>query len=441
MKGSIATNFEKSLAPMLNAALDFALNSEHSAFYRNKYKGLPRARVEEYAGLARLPFLERAELVAVSWRDRLFVPESDLAYYAITSGTTDSPRPFVIPRLDPEYQDLRDNTLQSDLLRQKGINKIMVLLAPFHALQYKMFAVPLPGIMVIPGDPRNIGASAAAAAELGVNGFVTTSTALMRLVESYEQNGFDTATIKWASLGGEATSRAKYDYLRSKLPAARLTMRFGAAELGGHRYYRCEHLQAQPDLFHPIPDSHIFEIISPSEAPCAPGETGELVHTDLTIPNALPFIRYRTGDEACLSLADCPCGAKMTLRLSGKLGFDTFRYAGVQIRTEMVERALLKLDDLIQQDFRLHIYEREVAGKPVPALELQLIPKQEKLLGPAREELAGRLAALISSTLYLAPKTTLEDLVKKVDLLPLKVELVDSFPLERGKPRRMIPHL
>jgi len=58
---------------------------------------------------------------------------------------------------------------------------------------------------------------------------------------------------------------------------------------------------------------HVFdyrihvEILRPDGTTCDPGESGEIVITDL-INAAMPFIRYRTGDIGTFSAEPCSCG-------------------------------------------------------------------------------------------------------------------------------------
>lgn len=61
------------------------------------------------------------------------------------------------------------------------------------------------------------------------------------------------------------------------------------------------------------------EILTPSGAPCAPGERGEITVTCGENP-LLPLLRYRTGDHACLSVVD---GVPV---LEGLEGRDPVRY-------------------------------------------------------------------------------------------------------------------
>ena len=61
-------------------------------------------------------------------------------------------------------------------------------------------------------------------------------------------------------------------------------------------------------------ENHIIaEIVSPDGKPLPIGETGELVITTIGM-EALPLIRYRTGDYTRILPGSCPCGSE-TLRL------------------------------------------------------------------------------------------------------------------------------
>jgi phenylacetate-CoA ligase len=63
---------------------------------------------------------------------------------------------------------------------------------------------------------------------------------------------------------------------------------------------------------HILSDAVIVEIIGPDGKPVAPGESGEIVATDLYSHEA-PFLRYATGDVAALSTQSCPCGRPLPL--------------------------------------------------------------------------------------------------------------------------------
>jgi phenylacetate-CoA ligase len=70
---------------------------------------------------------------------------------------------------------------------------------------------------------------------------------------------------------------------------------------------------------HVLADTVIIELLDSTGSPVAPGETGEIVVTDLYSHEA-PFLRYATGDLAAWSVRPCPCGRALPLleRIEGR---------------------------------------------------------------------------------------------------------------------------
>ena len=94
-------------------------------------------------------------------------------------------------------------------------------------------------------------------------------------------------------------------------------------------------------------DWFIPEIIDPeTEEVLPPGERGELV---VTCPGkeALPIVRYRTGDMTRLMYEPCKCG-RTTCRmenLSGRAD-DMLVIRGVNVFPTQIEEVLLKIDEI-----------------------------------------------------------------------------------------------
>ena len=59
-------------------------------------------------------------------------------------------------------------------------------------------------------------------------------------------------------------------------------------------------------LYHVMDEGYVLEVINAQGAPCAPGESGRVVVTDL-LNFAMPLLRYEIGDYAVAGPA-CPCG-------------------------------------------------------------------------------------------------------------------------------------
>jgi len=63
----------------------------------------------------------------------------------------------------------------------------------------------------------------------------------------------------------------------------------------------------EQDGLHVWEDAFILEVLDKNGEQCAPGEKGELVLTTLC-KEALPLLRYRTGDITMLMDGECACG-------------------------------------------------------------------------------------------------------------------------------------
>lgn len=80
--------------------------------------------------------------------------------------------------------------------------------------------------------------------------------------------------------------------------------RYGLREFGSWSAQSCPE---SPDRFHLNTELVVCEILRPDGTPCASGENGRVVVTDLH-NFARPFIRYDTGDVAVAVSEKCSCG-------------------------------------------------------------------------------------------------------------------------------------
>ena len=101
------------------------------------------------------------------------------------------------------------------------------------------------------------------------------------------------------------------------------------------------------DGAHVNEDHFLVEVVDPETGqPLPDGAVGELVFTTLT-KEALPLLRYRTGDLASLTREPCACGRTFA-RMSRVLGRtdDMLIIRGVNVFPSEVERALLAIPEL-----------------------------------------------------------------------------------------------
>lgn len=100
---------------------------------------------------------------------------------------------------------------------------------------------------------------------------------------------------------------------------------YGSTEMGFEGGVECENHSG----YHLTESDLYFEIVDPESGEIKKtGEIGEVVFTALN-RQAMPLIRYRTGDLSRFIPGDCPCGSKLKRldKIRGRVG-DTFRLAG-----------------------------------------------------------------------------------------------------------------
>jgi phenylacetate-CoA ligase len=107
-----------------------------------------------------------------------------------------------------------------------------------------------------------------------------------------------------------------------------------------------ECLQGRSGL-HIWEDHFLPEIIDPKTGEPLPyGEEGELVFTTLT-KEAIPVLRYRTGDISKLNVERCVCGLSMVrmARVRARLD-DMLIIRGVNLYPSEIEKVLMQIDEL-----------------------------------------------------------------------------------------------
>lgn len=151
----------------------------------------------------------------------------------------------------------------------------------------------------------------------------------------------------------------------------------------------CECIEAADGL-HVNEDHFLVEAVEgASGEPVPDGTPGELVFTTVT-REALPLLRYRTGDVASLRRGTCVCGrtlVKMS-KVSGRLD-DMLVLRGVNVYPSEVERVLLT-EPGISADYLLVLDERDAAGRLIVCCEY-ITKDGASVPAPAHGELEHRL--------------------------------------------------
>src|SRR5262245_33985392 len=176
-------------------------------------------------------------------------------------------------------------------------------------------------------------------------GLACTPSFALHIAEAMAEQGIAPSSIglRYGMFGAEPWTDAMRAELERLWGVAALDF-YGLSELIGPGVAaEC----AERAGLHVNEDHFLPEVVDPvSGAPRPAGMEGELVLTSLT-KEALPMIRYRTGDVTALDPAPCRCG-RTTVRMARIKGRtdDMLIIKGVNVYPSQLEAALLTLPEL-----------------------------------------------------------------------------------------------
>lgn len=400
-------------------------------FYR---QALDRAgvRVEQIRtldDLRRLPFTRKADL-----RDHypfgLFaVPREQVIRIHASSGTTGKPTVVGYTRADlAVWAEVCARSLAAGGARPGDV---------FHnAYGYGLFTgglgmhygAELMGLTVVPVSGGNTERQLLLLQDFEPRVIACTPSYALTLAEAAEARGLDPGrlSVRCAVLGAEPWTEGMRREIERRLPVKAVNI-YGLSEVIGPGVSN-ECIEAQRGS-HIFEDHFLAEVVDPeSGEPVPPGEQGELVFTTLT-KEALPVLRYRTGDIAALDPAPCVCGrthARMSL-VAGRTD-DMLVIRGVNVFPSQIEAVVVQFSEL-SPHYQL-IVTRE---RTLDALEvrIEVAPPSGRAPGPA--DTASQAAATL--------RARVAERLRGVTGLTCAVTLVAPGSLPRsegGKLRRVV---
>jgi phenylacetate-CoA ligase len=180
--------------------------------------------------------------------------------------------------------------------------------------------------------------------DLGAQVLVATPSYALVIAQAVHDAGIDPAELKLelGLFGGEPWTEGLREKIERVLPGLRAVNFYGLSEMCGPGV-ATECLEVRDGL-HVHEDHFLLEVVDPrSGAPLEDGVEGELVFTTL-LKEAMPLLRYRTGDIASVTREPCRCG-RTTARIRGLRGRrdDMIIVRGVNVYPSNVEHALLSV--------------------------------------------------------------------------------------------------
>jgi len=209
------------------------------------------------------------------------------------------------------------------------------------------------------------------------------------LGEAAAAAGSDVSSLRAGIFGAEPWSEAMRAQIESVLPLKALDV-YGLSEVIGPGV-ATECIEAQSGL-HVNEDHFLVECVDPSSgAPVPDGQPGELVFTTPT-KEALPLLRYRSGDIASLARGTCVCGRTL-VRMSKVVGRrdDMLIVRGVNVYPSEVESVLLAQEGLAPH-YQLVVDRRAAAVELIVCCEASgdVAPPRDAIVHELHERLGLR---------------------------------------------------
>lgn len=318
-------------------------------FYRRELsvRGINSGALTSPNDLHDLPFTRKSDLLDHYPFGLLSVPLSQVARIHASSGTTGKPSVVAYTRGDLEIWA----EVCARCLGLSGAEPGQVFQ---NAYGYGLFTGGLGmhcgaerfGLTVIPISGGNTARQILFMKDLGVSVVACTPSYALTLADALEANSVSLETLRLRTLilGAEPWTEAMRQELETRLKVDALNI-YGLSEVIGPGVSN-ECVEAK-DGSHICEDHFLVEVIDPkTEAVLPEGAVGELVFTTLT-KEALPLLRYRTGDLASVTTEPCRCG-RTTARMSRIVGRtdDMLIIRGVNVFPSQVEAALVSMQHL-----------------------------------------------------------------------------------------------
>ncbi len=301
--------WEEAQDRLADEAIRVALERSREARVRLNRSGINEAVTNGCAGLSSIPVLSKDDLPALQAADPPFggmlgVPVDELRRIYRSPG----------PIHDPEGHQL-DYWRMAPALWAAGfrsgdiaLNTFSYHLTPGGAMMDS--GLRAVGCVVLSGGVGQTMAQAELSCASGATGFVGTPQFLLTLLERAEEEGV-THSLRRALTSGGPLMPALRERLITSF-RVRAFQVYGTADVGAIAY------ECEEQVGWHIAPGVVVEVLDPaSGAPCAPGDTGEVV---VTAPNPVyPLLRLGTGDLSSFVAGECSCG-RTSMRLAGFLG-------------------------------------------------------------------------------------------------------------------------
>jgi phenylacetate-CoA ligase len=297
--------------------------------------------------LAALPFATKGDLREHYPFGLLAVAREEVARIHASSGTSGKPTVVAYTAADLEMWT-------AVMARSMAIAGVRAGMLVHNANGYGLFTggfgfhqgAERLGATVIPVSAGFTARQALLLADLRSQVLVATPSYALTIAQALRDAGTGPGdlALELGLFGGEPWTESMRAALDEQLGLESINI-YGLSEIVGPGVaVECREVR---DGLHVNEDHFLAEVIDPDSGRPRPlGEEGELVFTTLT-KEALPMLRYRSGDIAALIEAPCPCGRTLR-RMTAVRGRrdDMLIVRGVNLYPSTIEHVLVGLDGM-----------------------------------------------------------------------------------------------
>jgi len=377
-------------------------------FYQDKFKelGITPSDIKTIDDVKKLPFTTKKDLRAHYPFGLFTVPMSEVVRIHSSSGTTGKPTVVGYTKADMDVWD----EVMARVMTMAGATSNDVV---HNGYGYGLFTGGLGfhngaakiGAAVVPASGGMTDRQLMLLRDFGATILAATPTFALHMAEVAKKTGgnyLQDYKLKAGIFGAEPTSAG----LKKEVSEAwgiDYHEVYGLSEIIGPGVAcSCKH----SDLLHVFEDHFLFEIIDSKTGEVLPdGQRGELVITSLT-KQALPLLRYRTGDITSITKEPCKCGRTM-LRMESIVGRadDMLIISGVNVYPSQIEHVIANTDG-VSLNYLIIADKKGYLDK----LELQ-VEVEENINFEDKEKISHIQKSLqnaISNNLYINVAITLE---------------------------------
>ncbi len=278
-------------------------------FYRRRLEalGMEPEDFQSLDDLRQLPFTTKQDLRDSYPYDLVALPLREVVRFHLSSGTTGSPTVIAYTANDlAHWTELVARNLVAGEITREDVVQIFFgygLFSGGFGLHQGAEAI---GASVLPVSEAELPQQVKIMQDFRSTALIGMPSYALAIAEAMEAAGVDanSLSLRVGLFGAEPWSEERRQAIEERLHIRAYDI-YGLSEMGGPGVSgecpeRCG--------LHLAEDHYLVEVVDPATGePLPEGEEGELVFTTLT-KEALPLLRYRSGDLSALDSAPCACG-------------------------------------------------------------------------------------------------------------------------------------